>query len=230
METEDTRIRHDRGPVIGGVVFIVAGVFLLLEKTGYLPAGFVLHFWPMIFIVIGLLKIVYAGGRPTGFVLIALGVFLQLHEMGLIHLNFWDLWPVFIIIAGIGMLWQALSRRESPVVSENEFDSLYVFGGGDRNINTKNFKGGSLFAVFGGYKIDFTHADMEGNQAVVEANAIFGGGEIRVPESWQVIVKGVGVFGAYEDKTRHFQPDASKPTKILVVKGVAMFGGIEIKN
>jgi predicted membrane protein len=97
-------------------------------------------------------------------------------------------------------------------------------------MNTKNFKGGKLFAIFGGYKVDFTHADMEGNQAVVEANAIFGGGEIRVPESWQVVVKGAGIFGAYEDKTRHFQPDPSKPTKTLVVKGVAMFGGIEIKN
>lgn len=229
MEPE-TRIRTDRGPVIGGVVFIVAGIFLLLEKTGYLPAGFALHFWPMIFILIGLLKIVYAGGRPVGFVLIAIGVFLQLQEVGIIHLNFWDLWPVFIIIAGVGMLWQALSHREAPVSTENEFDSLYIFGGGDRNINTRDFKGGSLFAIFGGYKVDFTHADMEGNQAVVEANAIFGGGEIRVPESWRVVVKGVGIFGAYEDKTRHFQPDASKPTKTLLVKGLAMFGGIEIKN
>jgi hypothetical protein len=43
-------------------------------------------------------------------------------------------------------------------------------------------------------------------------------------------MRGVGVFGAYEDKTRHFQPDPSKPTKTLVVKGVAMFGGIEVKN
>jgi hypothetical protein len=45
-----------------------------------------------------------------------------------------------------------------------------------------------------------------------------------------VVMRGVGVFGAYEDKTRHFQPDPSKPTKTLVVKGVAMFGGIEVKN
>ena len=229
MEPE-TRTRADRGPLIGGVVFIVAGIFLLLEKTGYLPPDFVFHFWPMIFVLIGLLKVVYAGGRPTGFVLICIGIFLQLREMGIIHLNFWDLWPVFIIIAGIALLWQALSHREVPVATENQFDSFYLFGGGDRNVNTQNFKGGSLFAMFGGYKVDFTHADMESNQAVVEANAIFGGGEIRVPESWQVIVKGVGVFGAYEDKTRHFQPDPSKPSKMLIVKGVAMFGGIEIKN
>lgn len=229
MEPE-TRIRTDRGPLIGGVIFIVAGVFLLLEKMGYLPAGFVLHFWPMIFVLIGFLKVVYAGGRPTGFALIAVGVFLQLHEMGIVHLNFWELWPVFIIIAGVAMLWQAFSPCEAPLSSENQFDSFYIFGGADRNINTKNFKGGKLFAIFGGYKVDFTHADIDGNQAVVDASAIFGGGEIRVPESWHVMVKGAGIFGAYEDKTRHFQPDPSKPTKTLIVKGVAMFGGIEIKN
>ena len=66
--------------------------------------------------------------------------------------------------------------------------------------------------------------------SVLEASAIFGGGEIRVPENWQVSVQGVGIFGAYEDKTRHFQPDSSQPTKTLVVRGVAVFGGIEVKN
>jgi len=216
--------------VIGGVVFIVAGVFLLLEKMGYVPAGFVIHFWPMIFVIIGIVKIAYAGGRPTGAVLIGLGILLQLREMGIIRLNFWDLWPVFIIIAGIAMLWQALYRKEPSSSTNPEFDSLYVFGGGERQVNTKNFRGGSLFAIFGGYKVDFSRADFEGDQATLEASAIFGGGEIRVPENWLVSVKGVGVFGAYEDKTRHFQPDPSKPTKTLVIRGVAVFGGIEVKN
>ena len=41
---------------------------------------------------------------------------------------------------------------------------------------------------------------------------------------------GVGIFGGYTDKSRHFQPDPTKPTKTLVVKGVAMFGGVEVKN
>ena len=222
--------RRDRGPVIGGVVFITVGLILLLEKMGYLPYGFALHFWPMIFVVIGIVKIAYAGGRPTGVVLIGVGVFLQLHEMGIIHLNFWDLWPVFIIVAGVAMLWQAL-MKEAPADSSNpQFDSLYVFGGGERQVNTKEFKGGSLFAVFGGYKIDFLRADFEGSHAVLHASAVFGGGEIRVPETWLVSLQGAGIFGAYEDKTRHFQPDPSKPSKTLVIKGVAMFGGIEVKN
>ena len=221
---------RDRGPVIGGVVFIVAGLFLLMEKLGWIPGGFVLHFWPMIFVLIGLVKVIYAGGRPTGVVLIALGIFLQLQQIGIIHLNFWDLWPVLIIIAGVGMLWQALVK-EGPAISSNEqFDAVYIFGGGERRVNTSRYRGGRLFAMFGGYKVDFYHADFEGSQAVLEANAVFGGGEIRVPEHWLVSVQGMGIFGAYEDKTRHFQPDPSKPTKTLVIKGVAIFGGIEVKN
>ena len=84
--------------------------------------------------------------------------------------------------------------------------------------------------MFGGYKVDFRHAEIHGDRAVLEANAFFGGGEIIVPEHWYVSMHGAGIFGGYTDKTRHFQPDPSKPTKTLIVKGLAMFGGVEVKN
>src|SRR6266481_675759 len=164
MNSQDSRnqdnreiVQCDKGPIIGAVVFIVVGSVLMLEKLGYLPWGFAIHFWPMIFVVIGIVKLVYAGGRPTGLVLIALGVLLQLNEMGITHLNFWDLWPVLIIIAGVAMLWQALSKDKPALSANPHFDSIYVFGGGDRQVNAKDFRGGSLFAIFGGYKIDFSN-------------------------------------------------------------------------
>jgi predicted membrane protein len=225
-----TNFKPDRGPVIGGVVFIVVGTFLLLEKLGYLPSGLVLHFWPMIFVVIGLVKLACAGGRPMGAVLITVGLLLQLSEVGILHVHFWELWPVFIIVAGAAMLWQALGKEAPSFSGIPQFDAFYIFGGGDRQVSAKNFRGARLMAVFGGYKVDFRHADMEGTEAVLEANAIFGGGEIIVPEHWLVSLRGVSVFGGYEDKSRHFQPDATKPTKTLIVKGVAVFGGIEVKN
>lgn len=235
----------DRGPLVGGVVLIVVGTVLLLEKLGYLPSGFALHFWPLIFIVIGIVKIIYADGRAIGSALIAVGILLQLQQSGILHVEFWQLWPAFLIIAGVVMLFQTMVRPPLPDISPNssspnpieepgsenpEFDSAYVFGGAERHINTKNFRSGRLFAMFGGYKIDFRHADMQGDSAVIEANAFFGGGEIIVPEHWFVSMHGVGIFGGYTDKTRHFQPDPSKPTKTLVVKGMAMFGGVEVKN
>jgi predicted membrane protein len=231
MNDDGNIVKPDRGPVIGGVVFIVVGTVLLLEKLGYLPHGFAFHFWPMIFIVVGLVKIAYAGGRVMGGVFIVVGVLLQLQQTGILRVEFWQLWPVAIIIAGVAMLWQALVR-EAPSASTGgpQFDAFYIFGGGERRVSAKDFKGARLMSVFGGYKVDLRYADIDGTQAVIEANAIFGGGEIIVPEHWAVVMQGVGVFGAYEDKSRHFQPDTTKPTKTLVVKGVAVFGGIEIKN
>src|SRR5260370_20240854 len=136
--------RRDKGPVIGAVVFIVVGTVLLLEKLGYVPAGFALHFWPCIFIVIGIVKLVYAGGRPTGAVLIGLGVILQLNEMGITHLNFCDLWPVLSIVAGAAMLWQALSKDKPGLSANPPFHSLYVFRRGHLAVEPKDSTWGSL--------------------------------------------------------------------------------------
>jgi len=226
----ETGAKIDRGPLIGGVIFIVVGTFLLLDKLGYLPSGLIFHFWPSIFILIGIIKIIFPGAKPVGAAFIAVGVFLQLHELGLVRMNFWELWPVFLIIAGLAMLWQAMTQKGAPTACRPELDGFYIFGGGERHVNTKDFKNARLLSVFGGYKIDLRHADIDGTQAVIEAFAVFGGGEIIVPENWLIVMQGVGVFGAYEDKTRHFQPDPSKPTKTLFVRGMAVFGGIEIKN
>jgi hypothetical protein len=45
-----------------------------------------------------------------------------------------------------------------------------------------------------------------------------------------VVTEGSGVFGGFDDKTRHFQPDPTQPVKTLVVKGAAVFGAVVVKN
>jgi predicted membrane protein len=219
------------GPAIWAIIVIVVGVILLLEQLEILPFGFVIHFWPLVLVLAGLAKLLSSDQHLWGPVLILAGVVLQLNEMGITHLSIWNLWPVLIIVAGLAGLWQALQL--SPIqnaTGNSQFDLFYVFGGGERKVNTKNFQGGRIFAIFGGYKVDLTRADIEGSQAVLEANAVFGGGEILVPENWIVMVQGVGIFGAYDDKSRHLQTDPSSPAKTLIIKGVAVFGGIEVKN
>ena len=93
MSCRDNMIGPDRGPVVGGVVLIVIGTVLLLEKLGYLPHDFALHFWPMIFIVIGIVKIAYAGGRAFGAGLIGVGVLLQLQQMDILRVQLWSCGP-----------------------------------------------------------------------------------------------------------------------------------------
>ena len=41
-------------------------------------------------------------------------------------------------------------------------------------------------------------------------------------------VEAVAVFGGYEDKTSH--PRGPEPAKRLIVRGSAVFGGVEVKN
>jgi len=53
---------------------------------------------------------------------------------------------------------------------------------------------------------------------------------MRVPEAWNVTVRGSGIFGGYEDETMDTRVarDAKQPH--VVINGFAIFGGVTIKN
>jgi hypothetical protein len=68
------------------------------------------------------------------------------------------------------------------------------------------------------------------DEAVLELNAVFGGIEVKLPESWSVVMKGAGVFGAFQDSTVQPDPRIYPSPKRLIVKGGAVFGGVELKN
>jgi hypothetical protein len=104
-----------------------------------------------------------------------------------------------------------------------------VFGGGKRQINTQDFTGGHIDAVFSGYEIDLRGATMAADSATLKIGAVFAGIEIRIPETWSVVLQGDGVFGAFTDNT--VQPDPRTPgLKRLFIKGAAVFGGVDVKN
>jgi len=127
------------------------------------------------------------------------------------------------------------SNSSAPHLNE-----VNIFWGGKRRIVAKNFVGGDVVAIFGGFEIDLREADILGNVAEIEVVTIFGGGEIRVPPNWEVVLETVGIFGGSDDRTRHPDfPNPGAPTatgsaapqpKRLIVKGVAIFGGLGIKN
>ncbi|MBZ5523376.1 MAG: cell wall-active antibiotics response protein [Acidobacteriia bacterium] len=241
-----------KGDAAAAVVIILVGAFLLLRTTGIFPPWFVISFWALIFVIGGLIQLLSSSSpnnRVWGVGLILVGVIFELNALHITHLGFRNLWPVFIILLGCIMLWQALTGNKGGAVwrilesnaredaaeqvataAPGSLNLNYIFSGTDRKVRTKNFNGGNISAIFGGFKIDLTRAEMEGDKAVLEANVIFGGGEIIAPESWVVSMEGSSVFGGFDDKTRHFQPDPSQPTKTLVIKGSAVFGAVVVKS
>jgi predicted membrane protein len=114
--------------------------------------------------------------------------------------------------------------------TEDIIDSTTVFGGVKKNIITKDFKGGDITTFFGGTDIDLMQADFTG-KAVVDITQVFGGTKLVVPPHWQIKSEDlVCLFGAIEDKRPIRRDIVSDDQKILVLRGVCIFGGIDIKS
>ncbi|MBV9075268.1 MAG: hypothetical protein JOZ10_16700 [Acidobacteria bacterium] len=244
-EAIDMRRRTSAGALISGLVIATVGVVLLLDRLGVASADYLFRFWPMIFVAVGIVKLIeacHASDQVWGGFLISMGCLLTLHEFGYIHFGIGQLWPVFLIAAGLGLAWHSNEVREgragfsipgnftpSPNANPNALHMIAVFGGIERKVEGTFFDGSNVTAFFGGFKIDLSRAEMDGNEAVMYVNAVFGGGEIIAPESWRVSVEGAGIFGGYVDKTRYV-PRQDAQTKLLHVRGAAIFGGIEVKS
>jgi hypothetical protein len=105
-----------------------------------------------------------------------------------------------------------------------------VFGGAKRVVGSQDFRGGEVVAIFGGVELDLRQAGMAGDSAVLEITAIFGGVELKIPQHWSAVVEGAGIFGGYSDETLQPNPAQFPGAKRLIVKGSAVFGGVEVKN
>jgi hypothetical protein len=113
--------------------------------------------------------------------------------------------------------------------TDPEFDYMAIFGATKQRVTVKNFRGGRLTAFFGGFEVDLTRADIEGQVAIIDASALFGGGEIRVPPTWIIDVQGIAILGGFTDETHQDIADTTT-AKRLIVKGLAALGGVVIKN
>ena len=60
---------------------------------------------------------------------------------------------------------------------------------------------------------------------------IFGGCGIKVPLDWNVRNEVTTIFGAFTDKRGDtFQHSSYDPSKTIVIKGITVFGGVEVKH
>ena len=101
-----------------------------------------------------------------------------------------------------------------------------VMGGVARGNNSRAFRRADLFAFMGGCEIDLRKAAING-EAVVDIFCMWGGIEIRVPVDWTVVSQVVPLMGGVDDKTR---PPQAATAHRLTLRGMALMGGVEVKN
>jgi predicted membrane protein len=214
-----------------GLFIIIVGVVFTLDNLGLGEADRYIRYWPAGLIAIGLLKLWQSpgGGAFAGLVFTTVGTFLLLESLGIVRVNFWDMWPLLLVLFGASMVWNGLrgGRRRAIASEANDtLSALAVLSGVNRGNNSRAFKGGELTAVMGGCEIDLRQAAIEG-EAVLEVFAMWGGIEIRVPENWTVVGRVTPILGGFDDKTR---PAQDVSTQRLVIRGFVIMGGVEVKN
>ena len=125
------------------------------------------------------------------------------------------------------MIWRAYQRpSESGGILSPHLNLFSILGGGEYRIRAKNFRGGDIVALMGGFDVDLRDADIEGSEASINVNCLMGGGVIRVPETWAVSMRVAAFMGGHSLKAR----EGLQVQKTLVVKGIAIMGGIEVRN
>jgi predicted membrane protein len=233
------------GKLIIGGLLVSIGTLFLLKQFGFLFPVW-LFSWPMILIVIGL----FSGAKhqyryDKGWLIITgIGVFFLLRRIYPDTAVFQYLWPVAIIGAGLwvllssNQLWKSDKTYSKPwytntetdtntagVYSNDVMDDVVIFGASNKQVLSKNFKGGEVVNIFGGIQLNFLNADIV-DGAEIEIVQIFGGVKLIVPSNWDIVIaEVVTVFGGIDDKRRQPNPMYDKR---LIIKGVAIFGGIEI--
>ncbi len=113
-------------------------------------------------------------------------------------------------------------------LGDDFLDAVSVFGGIKKTILSKDFKGGDIVNIFGGAELDFTQADING-RVVIDITQIFGGTKIVVPSNWQVVSDMAAVFASVDDKRLRSTASATND-KVLVLKGVSIFAGVDIRS
>lgn len=214
------------GRLFFGTLIIAVGTLFLLDATDVLSAGEILaDWWPAVVIFAGVVSWI---ANPRHWVVAGLIVLVGVAFL-LASLDIADVgaivWPVVIIAVGLLVVFgRGLGSRTEVGDTINSFN---VFSGSEIASHSDNFQGGSVSAVFGGAEIDLRDATPAPG-ASLDLFTAFGGLEIQVPQGWQVNMKGLPIFGGFDNVTAKEQLGPDAP--LLTVNATVLFGGVEIKH
>ena len=229
---------------IAAILLIVAGGVLLLETFDIVDFSLkhIIFNWKTLLIAIGLIILFSSENKIPAYVLIGLGVVFWIPSIGHYDIRLHQVfWPLVLIGVGVviisrrnvhskfGSGQQGKMQAADGSVENDYIDDVSIFGGGIKRYSSQNLKGGNITAIFGGSEIDLTASQMSAEGTVVDVFTMFGGTKLIVPGTWQVRSEATSLFGGFSDK-RHIKPAEIMDDKVLLIKGVVLFGGVEIKS
>lgn len=229
--------------IITGAIFLIIGVLLTLDNLDIVRFRMpdYLFGWYTILIVIGLFITFVREKVGFGLTLIIIGGLFMLDEMAW-YFN-WDfefrdifkLWPLAFVAIGASLIFRnrqtQLDEYEKKSLTDDDdmVDEIAIFSGAERNITSKEFKGGKLTAIFGGTELNLMNADLAQGTNVLDVFCMFGGTDISVPSDMNVKLKVTAIFGGFSDDRKLISENEANNGKEMVIKGLVLFGGGSVK-
>ena len=120
MSTQEAeRVRQDAqrewegGRLPLGLILLSIGTIFTAERLGYIEIEQVWRFWPLFFVVMGIKNLVSwtADGFRGAFAMFFMATIFFMHNFRIVSLQY--SWPLFVVLAGIMIVWGALAGRPS---------------------------------------------------------------------------------------------------------------------
>jgi predicted membrane protein len=218
------------GVALIGVLIIAAGAVLLGGNLGLIDSHYVFrNFGPLIIFLAGVALLARRRHDQVmlGLVLMFVGAWAFATHQQWIKIQFWAvIGPLVLVLAGGSVVWRAFNRPTPEGAGDAYIRTFAIFSGSQLR-PTVPFEGADITAIMGGVKVDLSSAPMAHDTATIDVFALMGGAEIYVPRDWDVTVRVVSLMGGVSDKRR---PATAPATKHLVIRGMAVMGGVEIKD
>lgn len=219
--------------IIWGSILILVGLILALNEFGLTNINIFFKGWWTLFIIIPSFINLFVDNDKTGsFIGIVIGVLLLLSVRNIIDLDIiWKLIiPIILVCIGIHLISRNIFDKEISKkireLNKKNNNQGYCSTFSSQNINVdEEFEGTNLDAVFGGIKLDLRNSNIK-KDIVINANAIFGGIDILVPDDVKVKIKSTSVFGGVSDKKKN---KTNNKSYTIYVNATCLFGGVDIK-
>ncbi len=240
--------------LVVGLLVVGFGLALLFDNLGWFEARDLLRYWPFGLILVGLAKLLQdeaRSGRIAGGLLCAVGVLFAVDIFWFVRLDVWRWWPLAIIFFGILIVSRAFNPQETtgkiqvgvvfggskpagdsttggakPGTQDPRISELAIWSGVERRVSSPAFARADLTAIMGSIDFDLRQAGTDQGGAVIEVFAMWGGIEIIVPPDWAVSNQVTPIMGGSNDQSTGTQQARHR----LIVKGVAIMGGVDIKT
>jgi predicted membrane protein len=229
---------RNQSQVLLGAFVLILGALFLLDNLRIFSTRDIIAFWPMVFVAVGGLKLYqsHASNNRAGYVIggvfVLVGLLMTLHQAGVIYFRLRDWWPAILIAVGAFLLWRGLAERDTAArtaatqgAAEGSLNAIAFMSGNKQRLAAVQFRGAEATAIMGGVELDLRLAQLEG-EARINVFTFWGGIEIKVPQDWCVVLNGMPLLGAIEDKTL----PPMNTAKQLIIEGYAIMGGVEVKN